>query len=125
MAQMNWKSFLEGDEQLSDGSDLYVLESADDPYQYYEVITSESECDADEEEDVPDLVTDSSDEDFENLLNSDNENGNNNSSNANADANANANANNSEVRPNVEAEVEQKQMESKVKWSIDNVYQKE
>ena len=42
MAQANWQSMLQ-EEQWSDGSDLYVLESDDNPHVYYEVLTSDSE----------------------------------------------------------------------------------
>ena len=56
-APANWQSMLADEEQWSDGSDLYVLASDDDPYGHYEVLTSDSECDT--EDDMPELTTDS------------------------------------------------------------------
>ena len=37
-AQSNWKSMLAYEAQWSDGSDLYILESVDDPYAHYEAV---------------------------------------------------------------------------------------
>ena len=37
-ATLNWKSMLADEEQYSDVSDLYILESDDDPYSHYEAV---------------------------------------------------------------------------------------
>ena len=73
-AQANWQSLLQDQEQWSDGSDLYVLESDDDPYAFYEMVTSDSELET--EDDMHELVSDDSSDgladDFQNLMNSEN-----------------------------------------------------
>ena len=64
-AQANWQSMLADEEHWSDGSDLYILQSDDDPYGHYEAISSDSEYETGD--DLPDLATDSSDADSENI----------------------------------------------------------
>ena len=53
-APSNWQAMLADEEQWSDGSDLYILESDDDPYGHYEAVSSDSEYDTGD--DLPDLV---------------------------------------------------------------------
>ena len=43
-APSNWQAMLANEEQWSDGSDLYILQSDDDPYGHYEAVSTDSEC---------------------------------------------------------------------------------
>ena len=50
----NWQSMLANEEQWSDGNDLYILASDDVPYAEYEAVSSDSECET--EDDLHDLM---------------------------------------------------------------------
>ena len=45
-APANWQSMLADEEQWSDGSDLYILESDDDSYGHYEALKIDGSEDA-------------------------------------------------------------------------------